>query len=93
MRKSFLLLLVVVCLVSFVSFAQAVYADASDYQEEYVVEHGDTLTSIADEVHLTVQQLACMNGISPKAKIRVGQVLKYPKPYYKTRYRRSFRIR
>ena len=41
------------------------------------VRKGETLSSIARKHGITVAQLARANGISTRAKIRVGQILKY----------------
>ena len=44
----------------------------------HVVNHGDTLLSIARRNHVTAVELAKANGLAPSAKIKLGMKLKVP---------------
>jgi murein DD-endopeptidase MepM/ murein hydrolase activator NlpD len=52
-------------------------ARAAQNTRFHKVRKGETLSSIARKHGITVAKLARANGISTKAKIRVGQILKY----------------
>jgi murein DD-endopeptidase MepM/ murein hydrolase activator NlpD len=53
-------------------------AAASASPSVHVVNHGDTLLSIARRNHVPVAELARANGIEPSAKIRLGTKLTVP---------------
>jgi LysM repeat protein len=44
----------------------------------YVVRPGDTLTGLASQTGVSVQQMAYVNGLKPTAKLLIGTVLKLP---------------
>ena len=44
----------------------------------YVVRPGDTLTGLAAQTGVSVQQMAYVNGLSPTARLLIGTVLKLP---------------
>lgn len=47
--------------------------------ENYKVKKGESLTSLASQYNVSVEDLAKTNNLSPKAGLRVGQVIKVPK--------------
>jgi soluble lytic murein transglycosylase-like protein len=47
-------------------------------QGAYVVRAGDTLTGLAAQAGVPVAQMAYMNGLSPKARLLTGTVMKLP---------------
>jgi murein DD-endopeptidase MepM/ murein hydrolase activator NlpD len=53
-------------------------AAASASPSVHVVNHGDTLLSIARRNHVSVTELARANGIEPSAKLRLGMKLNVP---------------
>jgi murein DD-endopeptidase MepM/ murein hydrolase activator NlpD len=53
-------------------------AAASAPPSVHVVNHGDTLLSIARRNHVSVAELAKANGIEPSAKLRLGMKLTVP---------------
>jgi N-acetylmuramoyl-L-alanine amidase len=53
-------------------------AGAPPPQGAYVVRSGDTLTGLAAQEGVPVAQMAYMNGLSPKAQLLTGTVLKLP---------------
>jgi murein DD-endopeptidase MepM/ murein hydrolase activator NlpD len=53
-------------------------AAASATRTVHVVNHGDTLLSIARRNHVSVAELAKANGIDPQAKLKLGMKLTVP---------------
>jgi len=47
-------------------------------QGAYVVRPGDTLSGLAAQTRVSVQQMAYMNGLEPTARLLIGTVLKLP---------------
>lgn len=47
-------------------------------QGAYIVRPGDTLSGLAAQTGVTVQQMAYMNGLKPTAKILIGTLMKLP---------------
>jgi LysM repeat protein len=60
------------------SMATASSAAAPRPQGAYVVRPGDTLSGLAAQTRVSVQQMAYMNGLKPTAKLLIGTVLKLP---------------
>lgn len=46
--------------------------------EQYTVQRGDTLSSVAQQTKLSIAELASLNGLSTQQGLRVGQQLKIP---------------
>lgn len=44
----------------------------------YQVQAGETLASVAEKFHITVEALAACNGLSPDAELTPGTILKLP---------------
>ncbi len=44
----------------------------------YIVRRGDTLTGLAAQTRVSVQQMAYVNGLKPTARLLIGTVLKLP---------------
>jgi len=53
-------------------------ASAPRPQGAYIVRAGDTLTGLATQAGVPVAQMAYMNGLSPKAQLITGTVMKLP---------------
>ncbi|WP_180006724.1 MULTISPECIES: LysM peptidoglycan-binding domain-containing protein [unclassified Acinetobacter] len=47
--------------------------------EAYTVKAGESLNAIASRTGISVAELAALNGLSPRASLRVGQTLQLPK--------------
>jgi soluble lytic murein transglycosylase-like protein len=58
--------------------APAATAGAPRPQGAYIVRPGDSLTALAAQSGVTVQQMAYMNGLKPTARLLIGTVLKLP---------------
>lgn len=46
----------------------------------YTVQRGDSLWKVARDFDVSVEDLAAANGISPRAGLEIGQVLRIPRP-------------
>lgn len=55
-----------------------IYKQETNHDIEYIVQKGDTLTSIAQKYNTTYQKLAEYNNISNPNLILIGQVIKIP---------------
>jgi soluble lytic murein transglycosylase-like protein len=58
--------------------AAPVAARAPQPQGAYIVRPGDSLSALAAQTGVSVQQMAYMNGLQPTAKLLIGTVLKLP---------------
>lgn len=52
-------------------------AEANLQGKFHQVRRGENLSSIADKLGLTVQNLCSFNGVTPTTRLRVGQILRY----------------
>jgi soluble lytic murein transglycosylase-like protein len=58
--------------------AAATAAPAPRAQGAYIVRPGDSLSSLAAQTGVSVEQMAYMNGLAPTAMLLIGTVLKLP---------------
>jgi len=57
--------------------------------EAYTVKAGESLNAIASRTGISVAELAALNGLSPRAGLRVGQTLQLPKTIMEYKVKRG----
>ncbi|KJV44258.1 lytic transglycosylase [Acinetobacter indicus] len=57
--------------------------------ETYTVKAGESLNAIASRTGISVAELAALNGLSPRAGLRVGQILQLPKTIMEYKVKRG----
>src|SRR5690554_3132035 len=67
----------------------AVSSASGKATEAYTVKAGESLNAIASRTGISVAELAALNGLSPRAGLRVGQTLQLPKTIIEYKVKRG----